>query len=110
MSQTSDTKARLEAQLDEAVKTLDKLEGHLRNTDRSVPQDWPEQAQFRENDEVLEALAGRTRHKIEDLQRALERLGSGEYGLCANCGKEIEAERREVLPTTTLCSSCSASR
>ena len=106
MTKESDMKARLEAQLEEAVQTLDRIEGHLRNKDRSVPQDWPEQAQFRENDEVLEALASRTREQIENLQRALERFGAGSFDECANCGNEIEAERREVLPTTTLCASC----
>ncbi len=110
MSDQSDTKAQLEAQLDEAVATLDRLENHLRNTDRSVPQDWPEQAQFRENDEVLEALAARTREQIEGLQRALERLTDGAYDTCSNCERDIEPPRREVLPTTTLCSLCAGSR
>ncbi len=110
MSDHSETRAKLEAQLDDAVATLDRLENHLRNTDRSVPQDWPEQAQFRENDEVLEALAARTREKIEGLQRALERLDDGAYDRCSNCDREIESERREVLPTTTVCSSCAGSR
>ena len=71
-----------------------------------MPQDWPEQAQFRENDEVLEALAARKREQIEGFQRALERLGEGDYDVCSNCEGAIEPERREVLPTTTLCSAC----
>jgi RNA polymerase-binding transcription factor DksA len=106
MTEQPDTKARLETQLEEAVQTLDRLEGHLRNTDRSIPQDWPEQAQFRENDEVLEALAARTREQIESLQRALERFGEGDFDTCSNCGKDIEPARREILPTTTVCSGC----
>lgn len=110
MTEKPDTKARLEAQLEEVVQTLDRLEGHLRNKDRTIPQDWPEQAQFRENDEVLEALAARTREQIADLQMALERAGEGDFDLCSNCGKEIEPERREILPTTTLCANCAAAK
>jgi len=110
MSDMQDRKSKLETQLEEAVQTLDRLEGHLRNKDRAVPQDWPEQAQFRENDEVLEALAARTKEQIESLQRAIERLGEGAYDTCSHCGKDIQAERREVLPTTTLCSNCAGSR
>lgn len=108
MTEKPDTKARLEAQLEKSVETLDRLEGHLRNKDRSVPQDWPEQAQFRENDEVLEALAARTREQIANLQRAIERAGEGDFDLCSKCEREIESERREVLPTTTMCASCAA--
>ena len=40
----------------------------------------------------------------------IERLGEGAYDVCSNCGKEIEKERREVLPTTTLCSACAGPR
>ena len=31
----------------------------------------------------------------------------GTYGKCENCGKDIEAERLEAMPTANLCISCS---
>lgn len=38
---------------------------------------------------------------------ALVRIKTGKYGNCENCGKQIEPERLEVMPTATLCIACS---
>lgn len=38
---------------------------------------------------------------------ALVRIKTGKYGKCENCGKQIEPERLEVMPTATLCIACS---
>lgn len=40
-------------------------------------------------------------------RKALEKMRSGKYGKCENCGKMIESERLEAMPTATLCISCS---
>jgi DnaK suppressor protein len=37
---------------------------------------------------------------------ALERLESGTYGRCENCGREIAPERLEAIPTARLCVTC----
>ena len=98
----------IESELEDVLAKSERLEGHLRNKDRSVPQDWSELAQFMENDEVLEALGARARQRIESLQRALERLDAGTYSQCSRCGSDIETPRLELLPTTTVCSGCAA--
>jgi RNA polymerase-binding protein DksA len=54
----------------------------------------------RELDEGLEADA---REQLREVEDALERLESGEYGTCRVCGKEIPPERLEAVPWTTLC-------
>ena len=56
--------------------------------------------------EMALARRGRVVEEIETLQAALKRVNEGSYGQCANCGKEIDPERLEILPTTTLCSDC----
>lgn len=48
----------------------------------------------------LADLLNKTKH-------ALERIKSGKYGKCEKCGKMIEAERLEAMPTATLCMTCS---
>lgn len=40
-------------------------------------------------------------------KKALANIRSGKYGKCERCGKQIEAERLEIIPTATLCISCS---
>ncbi|NOZ05759.1 MAG: hypothetical protein GXP41_05330 [Chloroflexi bacterium] len=44
--------------------------------------------------------------KLAAIDHALERLDQGVYGLCTECGKEINPERLEVLPYATLCIKC----
>jgi DnaK suppressor protein len=43
---------------------------------------------------------------ISRLQHALERANKGVYGICENCGRPIDPERLEILPTATLCADC----
>ncbi len=48
----------------------------------------------------------RARERIERLKQALVRLDNGVYVSCASCGNEIESERLELLPATTVCATC----
>ena len=54
----------------------------------------------RELDEGLEEDAREQLHQVE---KALGRIESGEYGRCEICRKEIPVERLEAVPWTTLC-------
>lgn len=47
-----------------------------------------------------------TLNQIDKLCHALERVNKGVYGTCENCGKPINPERLEILPTTALCTDC----
>jgi len=51
---------------------------------------------------VLERLED----QLNDVNRALERIGEGTYGICTNCGQPIQAERLEALPWADLCIDC----
>lgn len=43
---------------------------------------------------------------LANTKKALLNLKTGKYGKCENCGKKIEPERLEAMPTATLCISC----
>ena len=43
------------------------------------------------------------REQLHQVEKALARIESGEYGRCEVCGKEIPVERLEAVPWTTLC-------
>lgn len=45
---------------------------------------------------------------IADIDRALESLAEGTYGICESCGDEIPAARLEALPASTLCVTCAS--
>ncbi len=69
-------------------------------------------------DEAMELLdrAGRdavARVLMDDMvqvERALERLASGAYGLCDDCHQAIPPKRLEARPTATLCVACQSKR
>ena len=52
------------------------------------------------------ALKERAVLKKEEIRAALAYIEDGTYGICASCGTNIEPERLELVPTTTLCSEC----
>lgn len=40
------------------------------------------------------------------VERALEMVSAGSYGICESCGKSIPLNRLDVLPYVTLCVDC----
>ena len=82
------------------------IEAHLRNKDRTMPQDSGEQALFVENDEVLEALDDHGRARLAALRAALARMDAGQWGICAVCGDPIPAARLKVMPEASTYVGC----
>jgi DnaK suppressor protein len=52
------------------------------------------------------SLEGNARELYAQVQRALARIESGEYGKCVRCGKVIPPERLEAMPAAELCITC----
>ncbi|WP_239087984.1 TraR/DksA family transcriptional regulator [Planosporangium mesophilum] len=52
------------------------------------------------------SLANAVRERIDQVERALERLEKGGYGWCEGCGEPIAAARLAVYPSATLCVTC----
>jgi RNA polymerase-binding protein DksA len=48
------------------------------------------------------------RKTLEQIADALTRFDNGTYGLCTNCGREIDAARLKAIPYTALCLECQA--
>lgn len=53
-------------------------------------------------------LAGMDRDlaELRDVEAALSRVRSGRYGLCVDCGAEVDPSRLEAYPTAKRCFSC----
>jgi RNA polymerase-binding transcription factor DksA len=46
------------------------------------------------------------RHAVDDIRAALQRMESGTYGICEQCGSVIAAERLRARPTARRCANC----
>lgn len=44
--------------------------------------------------------------RLEAINKALERIKNGTYGICVNCGKPIPEKRLEVMPEADRCLDC----
>ncbi|GAB1256457.1 TraR/DksA family transcriptional regulator [Aurantivibrio plasticivorans] len=100
---TDEIKSLLAKQESELTTRISKIELDLR---REHSRDSEEQAQERENDEVLEALATEAKESLTHIQAALQRIEDGSYGRCESCGEDIGTARLEAIPDTVLCIQC----
>ena len=47
-----------------------------------------------------------SQERLLEVERAIDKLNKGTYGLCDRCGKPIPPARLEALPQTTYCLEC----
>ena len=94
----------------ELQEKLAELQSRLANIKKDVTQshsgDSAEQAQERENDEVVDAIGNETTQSIRVIQAALSRIDDGSYGFCDSCGKDIGEARLAAVPEATRCVDC----
>lgn len=104
----------MEKKLDDLKKELEQRKDALLQRISRVKQgitqehsaDWSEQAQERQNDEVLEAIGNESQYELSQINLALERIESGDYTSCTDCGEDISLKRLEAVPYTHLCINC----
>ena len=97
----------LKIELEERLATMQsRLASIKKDATSSHSGDSAEQAQERENDEVVDAIGNETAQSIHVIQAALERIAGGTYGACDSCGKDIGLARLEAVPEATRCVSC----
>lgn len=51
-------------------------------------------------------LRGREKTFLKKIQRALDKIEAGTFGLCEACDTQISIKRLEARPETTLCIKC----
>lgn len=52
------------------------------------------------------ALSQQLERELNDIERAIEKIDSGTYGVCSNCTKPIEERRLKAIPVAGLCAVC----
>lgn len=56
------------------------------------------------------AVADIRRQELEKMDEVLRKLEDGTYGVCEECGKDIEEERLKVMPFATVCVKCKSDK
>ena len=87
--------------LSEAEKTIHEMTDHTDNypdpTDRATA----------ESDRNFELrIRDRERKLLSKIKSAIERIEGNSYGICDDCGEDIDIQRLEARPVTTLCIDC----
>lgn len=52
------------------------------------------------------ALENTLEKELKKINNALERIADGTYGICKNCGEEIDIERLKAYPAAENCIKC----
>lgn len=91
------TKADLEAQ----VKELDRAPEFGHDTDH-----FEEAADEVEEYSKNLGMEQTFRERLENIDHALQKMKSGNYGACEKCGKAIELKILEIDPESRLCRDC----
>jgi len=52
------------------------------------------------------ALSAQAMAAVDEIDRALEKLDLGTYGICERCGQAIPKERLKAIPWAALCVQC----
>ena len=57
---------------------------------------------------MAQAVEGRRRQRLAQIEAALKRIDEGDYGYCVECGEEISAKRLQVDLTVPRCVDCAS--
>ncbi|GLX86301.1 hypothetical protein tloyanaT_25540 [Thalassotalea loyana] len=100
---TQELKAQFTKRIVELQQRIESIHNDFAQANES---DWAELASERENDEVLNALESEAKVEIQQLSNAINRIESGNYGICQTCGEDIAPRRLEVQPAAIQCITC----
>ncbi len=114
------TKEQLKKKLEEEKKKLTKEISSFAKEDPKRKGNWLTNLPFLGNDrshvdesaeriesyESLLPIEHTLELRLKDIDNALEKISSDNYGKCEKCNKEIKAERLEIVPEARLCSEC----
>ena len=105
MTKNENIAKELKTRLSELTARLAEIESELR---KPLSADSEERATDLENQDALEGIMNCVFQEVHQIQGALRRIAEGTYGVCVQCGADIDPKRLEALPIATRCISCAA--
>jgi len=102
----SDLQRRRRAILETSLRADAELEG-LRSAERDP--EFEEGAQSEHEQDMLAQMSETQRREIAQIDAAIARIDAGEFGMCKDCGAEIDPRRLAAVPYALLCTECAES-
>jgi DnaK suppressor protein len=110
MRPIDDLRARLRERRRALLARVERTGSDREALDTTVHAELEEEAQEENLSRLLAGLDERGRAEVAEIDQALLRIESGDYGRCAQCGEDIPLERLAALPATTTCIECAGAR
>jgi RNA polymerase-binding transcription factor DksA len=98
----ADIRASLEEERDNLLHRLADL-GEGPEGELAFDQNFADSSQVTAERAEVEALVGSLRESLTDVEHALEKFDSGQFGLCETCGAAIPPARLEAKPAARYC-------
>lgn len=89
-----------ESLLSGAEEALNELPG------QTVFPDMGDQASAETDRSFMLRLRGREQRLLKKIDEAVDRIETGTFGICEDCGEEIDIKRLYARPVTTMCIDC----
>ena len=99
------TRAETLAQIDALTREFDEVVAASASSNADDEHD-PEGATIAFERQQVAALLDQARQRLADVDDALARAGTGDYGRCADCGGPIAPERLAARPQARTCIGC----
>lgn len=106
MLTVDDIRKKLLTQRRNLFRQVAQTEDELLWLETNVESELEERGQEESMVRLLDRLDGRAKAEIEEIDRALVKLETSQYGRCEQCGKDIPRSRLEALPAAALCMAC----
>ena len=101
--QVGDRLAKRESEIEErraGLRAGGRPEGEALADYNNHPADQGTETFMQEMDETTEMILDEEVSRVKEAREALE---AGNYGVCVDCGKDIPADRLEVIPESVRC-------
>jgi DnaK suppressor protein len=101
------TRAETLAQIEALEREFDEVVAASRSSNADDEHD-PEGATIAFERQQVAALIAQAQQRLADVDAALARAASGDYGTCDSCGQPIAAERLAARPQARTCITCAS--
>ena len=99
-------KQLLTEQLETLLERADIMVHDLVEKENEKSGDFLDRASFESERGTMLRIRDRESKLIRKIQKSLEDLENGDFGICEMCGKEIAIERLKARPVTSYCIKC----